>query len=863
MEAFLLSKEDALDKLNSSVQGLSSSEAERRLKRYGLNKLPEEKRVSIIKIFLSQFKSPLIYVLLLAAVVSIVIGHLTDAVFIFAVLMINALIGTFQEFSAWKKSTALKDSVKTVCQVLRDGSKITVESENVTLGDIVFLESGSKVPADLRLISERKLKVDESLLTGESVEVTKDPDAVYNDESIPIADRKNMLFAGTYVAAGRATGVVSDIGEDTEVGKIAALLASSESGKSPLITRMEKFSLHLVYIIMGVILLFAVIGMIRGMGLTDLFFFSVSLAVAAIPEGLPVAISIALTAGGIAMSKRNVIIRKLAAIESLGSCTLIASDKTGTLTKNELTVKHFINPQGESLNWDEIPIQAKQAFYFCNEASAVKNDEWKFFGDQVDVALLKFIKENDEKYLEKLYGYRKIDEIPYEPINGFAAASTKIDREIYHFAKGSAEKILEFCSLSNENRTGILHEVDSWAAKGYRMIAFACKKSSEDKVDLEKMTFLGFVAIIDPLREGVKEAIQDAFKAGIEVIMITGDHPATAYTIAEELGIASSFDEVINGYDLTKIEDFEEKKRIVLNKKVFARISPEQKKELVSIFEDAGHFIAVTGDGVNDAPALKYANVGVSMGKSGTDVARESSDVVITDDHFQSIVNGIEEGRIAYDNIRKIIFLLISTGAAEIMLVTFSVVFNTPMSLTPLQILWLNLVTNGVQDVALALEKGEPGVLERKPRSPDEGIFNSIMIRRVLISGLYMGFVAFGAFYFFYSSGYSVFESRNYALLLMVLFENVHVFNSRSETLQIWKIKVFENKFLIPMVLFAQLVHIASMHIPVMQEVLDVQPVDINTWIVLLLIAAGLLVLMEFDKWLARAVKRNGLLKQT
>jgi magnesium-transporting ATPase (P-type) len=361
----------------------------------------------------------------------------------------------------------------------------------------------------------------------------------------------------------------------------------------------------------------------------------------------------------------------------------------------------------------------------------------------------------------------------------------------------------------------------------------------------------------------VKEAIQDAFKAGIEVIMITGDHPATAYTIAEELGIASSFDEVINGYDLTKIEDFEEKKRIVLNKKVFARISPEQKKELVSIFEDAGHFIAVTGDGVNDAPALKYANVGVSMGKSGTDVARESSDVVITDDHFQSIVNGIEEGRIAYDNIRKIIFLLISTGAAEIMLVTFSVVFNTPMSLTPLQILWLNLVTNGVQDVALALEKGEPGVLERKPRSPDEGIFNSIMIRRVLISGLYMGFVAFGAFYFFYSSGYSVFESRNYALLLMVLFENVHVFNSRSETLQIWKIKVFENKFLIPMVLFAQLVHIASMHIPVMQEVLDVQPVDINTWIVLLLIAAGLLVLMEFDKWLARAVKRNGLLKQT
>lgn len=857
MKAFLLSKEDTLKKLNSSVKGLSSSEAEKRLESYGLNKLPEEKRVNILKIFLTQFKSPLIYVLLLAAVVSIVIGHMTDAVFIFAVLMINALIGTFQEFSAWKKSTALKDKVKTVCQVLRDGSKITVESENITLGDIVFLESGSKVPADIRLIEERKLKVDESLLTGESVEVEKDPEAVYHDESIPVADRKNMLFAGSYVAAGRATGVVSDIGENTEVGKIAALLASSESGKSPLITRMEKFSLHLVYIILGVVLLFTVIGMIRGMGLTDLFFFSVALAVAAIPEGLPVAISIALTAGGIAMSKRNVIIRKLASIESLGSCTLIASDKTGTLTKNELTVKHFINPRGANLNWDEIPIQAKQAFYFCNEASAVINDGWEFFGDQVDVALLKFIRENDEKYLQKLYGCRKIDEIPYEPVNGFAAASTEIDKEIYHFAKGSAENILEFCSLNNEDKTSIIHEVDSWAAKGYRTIAFACKKSSADGVDLEKMTFLGFVAIIDPLREGVKEAIQDAFKAGIKVIMITGDHPATAYTIAEELGIVSDFDEVINGYDLAKIEDFEEKKRIVLNKKVFARISPEQKKELVSIFEDAGHFIAVTGDGVNDAPALKYANVGVSMGKSGTDVARESSDVVITDDHFQSIVNGIEEGRIAYDNIRKIIFLLISTGAAEIILVTFSVVFNTPMSLTPLQILWLNLVTNGVQDVALALEKGEPGVLNRKPRSPDEGIFDSIMIRRVLMSGLYMGLVAFGAFYFFYSSGYSVFESRNYALLLMVLFENVHVFNSRSETLQIWKIKLFENKFLVPMVLFAQLVHIASMRIPIMQEVLDVQPVGINTWIVLLLIATGLLVLMEFDKWVARGVSRN------
>ncbi len=858
MRCFAEDKETVLKYLETSEAGLDSAEASKRLKKYGLNKLPEEKKVSILKIFLTQFKSPLIYVLLLAAVVSIVIGHMTDAVFIFAVLMINALIGTFQEYSAWKKSTALRDKVKTVCQVLRDGNKITLESEYLTLGDVVFLESGSKVPADIRLIEAKKLKVDESLLTGESVEVEKDPDAVLDDEAIPVADRKNMLFAGTYVSTGRATGVVCGIGENTEVGKIAAMLASSESGKSPLITRMEKFSLHLVYIILVVVLLFAVIGLIRGMGLTDLFFFSVALAVAAIPEGLPVAISIALTAGGIAMSKRNVIIRNLASIESLGSCTLIASDKTGTLTKNELTVKHFISPEGKSLKWDEIPPQAKLAFFFCNEASAVKNNDWEFNGDQVDVALLKFIRENDEEYLEQLYGYKTIDEIPYEPINGFAAASAEIDSQRYHFTKGSAEKILGFCSLGNEERKRILQEVDSWAAQGYRTIAFACKKSSKTGVDLEKMTFLGFVAIIDPLRDGVKEAIQDAFGAGIDVVMITGDHPATAYTIASELGIAKSFDEVITGYELSKIDDYERKKHIVLNKKVFARISPEQKKELVSIFQDAGHFIAVTGDGVNDAPALKYANVGVSMGKSGTDVARESSDVVITDDHFQSIVNGIEEGRIAYDNIRKIIFLLISTGAAEIMLVTFSVVFNTPMSLTPIQILWLNLVTNGVQDVALALEKGEPGVLKRKPRSPNEGIFNSIMIRRVLISGLYMGLVAFGAFYFFYSSGYSVYESRNYALLLMVLFENVHVFNSRSETLQIWKIKFFENKFLVPMVLLAQLVHIVSMYIPSMQEVLDVQPVSINMWIILLFIALGLLVLMEFDKWLAKAVKRNG-----
>lgn len=858
MKAFLFSKEDSLANLNSSINGLSSLEAKQRLEKYGLNKLPEEKRISILKIFLSQFKSPLIYVLLLAAVVSIVIGHFTDSIFIFAVLLINALIGTIQEFSAWKKSTALKDRVKTVCQVLRDGNKITLESEYLTLGDIVFLESGFKVPADIRLISARKLKVNESLLTGESVEVEKEPDAVYDDESTPIGDRKNMLFAGTYVVAGRAVGVVTDIGADTEVGKIAAMLASSESGKSPLITKMERFSLHLVYIILAVILLFVIIGMIRGMGLTDLFFFSVSLAVAAIPEGLPVAISIALTAGAIAMSKRNVIVRKLAAIESLGSCTLIASDKTGTLTKNELTVKHFISPEGKSLNWNQIPIQAKQAFYFCNEASIVINDEWKFIGDQVDVALLKFIQKYDETHLKQLYGVRKIDEIPYEPINGYAAASVEIDKGIYHFAKGSAENILEFCSLSKENKTKILYNVDLWAAKGYRTIAFAYKKSLKDSVDIQDMTFLGFVAIIDPLREGVKEAVQDAFRAGIKVVMITGDHPATAYTIAEELHIASSFDEVINGYDLAKIEDFEEKKRIVIDKKVFARISPEQKKELVSIFKDTGHYVAVTGDGVNDAPALKSANVGISMGKSGTDVARESSDIVITDDHFQSIVNGIEEGRIAYDNIRKIIFLLISTGIAEIMLVTFSVVFNTPMSLTPLQILWLNLVTNGVQDIALALERGEADVLERKPRSPSEPIFNLIMIRRVIISALYMGLFAFGAFYFYYSNGYSVFESRNYALLLMVLFENVHVFNSRSETLQIWKIKLFENRFLVPMVLLAQMVHIVSMYIPAMQNVLDLQPVDLKTWFTLLLLAMGLLILMEIDKWIAKTAKWNG-----
>jgi len=843
------SVEETLRDLECTIDGLSTLEAKQHIEHYGKNSLPEAKKSTLLKIFIDQFKSPIIYVLLVATIVSFAIKEFTDAEFILAVLFINAFIGTYQEYTAGVRADALKKVLKTYVTVLRDGERVEIISEDVTVGDIVFFESGIKVPADIRLIEVDDLQVDESLLTGESVNVEKDASYISSDINEPIGDRKNMLYAGSMVTKGRAIGVVTAIGDQTEVGKIASLLAASGAAKPPLILRMEKFSLNIAKIIAIFVVLILIVGIYQESPLKDIFFLTVAIAVSTIPEGLPVAITVALSVASGVMSKRNVIVRKLSAIEGLGSCTLIASDKTGTMTQNRLSVEYFITPSKICNAKEYIQREVLLCSILCNEATFYKEkNEYVFVGDQVDVALCRYILGIDENILFMKKDITPVDKMPYEPVNKFSGMSYNLDGKKMHFIKGSPEVIISKSMLSQKDSQDILNQVDEWADKGFRNIALAYKVSDEDKLAEDEYIYLGFAAIIDPLREGVKEAINIAGKAGVEVVMVTGDHPNTAFFIAKELGIAISKDEVIDGLEISHWQEQGAHKDEIAHKRVFARVSPEQKQLIVKTFQDLGHFVAVTGDGVNDAPALKYANIGISMGKSGTDVARESSDLILTDDYFGSIVNGIEEGRVAYDNIRKVIHLLISTGFAEIVLVLLSMLFFVPIPLLPVQLLWLNLVTNGIQDVALGFEKAEPGVLKRKARDPKEPIFNKVMISRVVVGGLYMGISAFAVFYTLLNFGYAEDMARNITLLLMVLFENVHVFNSRTEYHSIFKIDHSKNKFLWISVIVAQAVHIISMYNPFMQSILHAQPVSLEMWVTLLLIALVLMAVMELEK---------------
>ena len=841
--------------LEADPTGLTSEQVSQRQKRFGLNILPSKPDMTLFEHFLQQFKSPIIYILLIATLMALIIKEYTDAGFILLVLFLNAVIGTYQEYSASQKAKLLQNLIKTNVMALRDGEIQQIDSRQVVTGDILLFEPGTKVAADVRMTQTNNLTVDESLLTGESIDVNKDAHFLSDNEKLLIPERKNMLFAGTYISSGRAQGVVTAIGEHTEAGKIAQLLSKKSKAKIPLVEKMEKLSFTISIVIAIMVLVLFTIGFLKGMQFYALFLFSVALAVSTIPEGLPVAITVALTSASLSMSKRNVIIRKLAAIEGLGACTLIASDKTGTLTQNRLSVEYFISPNQvyDTNTLNDVHDKVYLASILCNEIRYEQSKEGgvDFSGDEVDIALAQFAANADDSYITSARSYRKIDEIPYEPVNRFSAVMMELDDTIFQFSKGSPETVLEHCNVTDEEKHDILSDVDAWALKGYRTIALAYKESSDEStINLKNFTYLGFVAIIDPVREESPDAIKKAQEAGIKVVMITGDHPNTALSISQELGIASSNEEVMSEKELYEWEENGSKAEALKDKSVFSRVTPAQKMKIVMAYQSLGHYVAVTGDGVNDAPALRHANIGVAMGKSGTDIAKASSDLILTDDNFASIVNGIEEGRRAHDNIRKVIYLLISTGFAELILVMLSFISGMPLPLLPVQLLWLNLVTNGIQDVMLGLEKAEPGLLKREPRSPREPIFNRLMLRRIMVGGLYIGIASFVLFYLLLQSGESVESARNIVLLLMVLFENVHVFNSRTEINYLHKIRYKSSMLLILLVIFTQLLHLACMHIPLMQTVLSTQPVSFDIWLELAIIALGLVVVMEFDKWI-------------
>jgi magnesium-transporting ATPase (P-type) len=879
--------EDAVCReLSTSRDGLTHEEAEQRLAQYGINALPIKKPPTLWGILLHQILNPLIFILIAAAAASVAIGETTDAVFILLVIVINSGLGAYQEYNAEKSAAGLQKLLKISAWVRRSGVQTEISAENLVPGDIVFLESGNKVPADLRLLDVNGLTADESFLTGESLAANKKAGVLM--ESIGVADRANMAFAGAAITSGRAMGVVAATGMATQVGKIAENITLSESAKAPLVLRMERFTRQISVLVLGLSAVLAGILWKQGLAPAEIFFFVVALSVSAIPEGLPVALTVALSIATTRMSRRNVIVRRLTAVESLGSCTVIASDKTGTLTVNQQTAKIIEFPGGDrlmasgegyngegdvrpvdstSLSEDQRQQMARIAKMgiLANEADLKKeNGDWTYHGDAMDVAFLALGHKMGLEPGSVRRDFSLAGVIPYESERKYSIAFYHKNKKVHVAAKGAVEVILGFCDGTVDNggstpldRDAVEARALLLAAEGYRVLAVAggefdhyVKREVYTEEDLPRLVFYGLVAFIDPLRPEARDAVEKCRHAGITVLMITGDHPATASTIARELGIAEPDEEVVTGSQLTEIgpADSPAFLKLVASTHVFARVTPIQKLQIVEALIHRGEFLAVTGDGVNDAPALRRAHIGVAMG-SGTDVAKEISSMIVTDDNFSSIVAGVEEGRFAYDNVRKVIYLLISTGAAEVMLFVAAILAGMPLPLLAVQLLWLNLVTNGIQDVALAFEGGEPGAIQRKPRHPDEKIFNPLMIRQTLVSGCTMGLIAF-AFWFYLMNIQEMNEihARNIVLLLMVFMQNVHVFNCRSETVSTFRVPLYRNWILILGVMLAQGIHIAAMHIPFMQTVLRIEPITVWEWAEVLILAVPLLIVMEIFK---------------
>lgn len=925
-----ISSDLACEQLDTSEVGIDSAEAIRRLQAYGPNILPQEPPVPFWKMWFKQFLSPLIYVLVVAAILSVYLGDWEDALFIGIVLALNASIGAYQEWRAEKSSSALKKLLYVRASVVRGGEIEDLDSAELVPGDAVWMESGNRVPADIRLVWTHSCEVDESLLTGESSLVEKDSQWIGRNDT-PLGDRINMLYAGSVISRGRCKGIVVATGVNTSVGQLAQSLLSDAGGKTPLIERMERFTHVVAIFVLAASVVVGVLGVsVSNHSWADMFLFAVALAVAVIPEGLPVAMTVALAVATTRMAKRGAVVRRLTAVEGLGSCTMIATDKTGTLTCNELTVREIWLPSGESFHvtgqgfhpigevqliknaqgtvsggtiiralseiesysddYKETLRRLIRASILCNEADLHwKNESWLWRGDAVDIALLSLGYKVDQSREQAIEQYPQIDEIPFEAENQFAATFHRQENSTLVMAKGSPERLLTMCRLgehaqvSGSGGQGRVKQPIScdamevaaadMASRGMRVLGIAEGVAEELKVQASdskysgaaehsrfpsSLDFLGLVGMIDPLRAGVKQAVKDCRSAGVEVVMVTGDHRLTAFAIAKELGIVQSIEEVVTGDDLVDKSNPDRLKELIGHAKVFARVTPAQKLDIIKAAQDATHFVAVTGDGVNDAPALRAANIGIAMGKSGTDVAREAASLILADDNFTTIVGGIEEGRIAYDNIRKVIYMAISTGLAALVLCVLSILSGMPLPLLPVQLLWLNLVATGLQTVSLAFESNEGNVLQRTPRPTNEGIFNQIMLERSVIASLTMGLVAF--FYFYgmtvgNSDTNNLHEARNSLLLLMVLFGNIHIGNCRSETKSQFVMSPFRSPMLLLGAIGSFAIHVMAMYVPAFQGLLKTSPVSIHSWGILILLSLTVIPIMELHKlsWYLRS----------
>lgn len=880
-----LTADAVLRLLASTTAGLAVDDAARRRAACGRNRLVAAPPPGRLAIGLRQLRSPLIYILLAAALASLVLGETGDAGFIAIVLLLNSLVGGWQEWRAERQRHDLQQLLTVRATVLRSGRSIEVDAEELVPGDVVALESGQRVPADLRLLQAVGLEIDEALLTGESLPVAKDALRLCA-AAATAAECCNMAYAGTSVARGRGQGVVVATGAGTAVGRLAIAVAAADTGAPPLVTRMARFSRAIaVAVLVAAVLLGIVAVVLHGASVAAMFTFGIALAVSAIPEGLPVAITIALAVAARRMASRGAIVRRLPAVEGLGSCTLIASDKTGTLTCNELTVREFALadgrrgnatgtgyvPSGElALAPTGSPAAANAGLQVlleiaaaCNEADLRREGAgWAWRGDPTDVALLAFAVKGGIDPDRLLAQRPRFAAVPFEPEERFAASFHRCGGDTWIAAKGAPERLLSLCALEAHEREAAQAIAIDLAGRGYRVLALASavrpcsgRDGESPRIAPASLQWAGMVGLIDPLRPEAAAAVRDCRSAGVQVIMVTGDHPVTALAIARELGIASNPADVVTGADLDEPGTLRD---AITCARVFARVAPEQKLAIVRAAQDAGHFVAVTGDGVNDAPALRHANIGVAMGRGGTDVARDAADVVLGDDNFATIVAGIEEGRIAYQNIRNVVYLVVAAGLAEVLTVGLAIIAGLPLPLLPTQLLWLNLVTNGIQDVALAFESRRGNELQAPPRRPGEPIFDRLMIERVVVGGTWMALLGFGAFAWMIDNGYGVDAARNALMLLMVLLQNIDAFNARSETVSAFALPLRANPLLAAGVTGVLALHVAAMHLPALQAVVKLAPLPADTWLLLAFAAATLLLVMELQKrsWRRRAPVR-------
>ena len=852
-----------MQQLESSLTGLTTEQAKKRLTEHGPNAIIEKKRRSLLSILLGQFADFMIVVLLVAALISGFIGEPQDTIAILVIVLLNAIIGTVQEFRAERAVAALQKMAAPEAHVLRDAQAVTLVAAELVPGDVVMLEAGNIVPADLRLLEEEELQVDESALTGESHAVEKQTEPL-PDTELAIGDRFNLVFKSSMITRGRGKGVVIASGMETEIGQIAEMLQVEAGVKTPLQKRLSRFGRYLALAVLAICMVVFTAGLLQGQPILLMFLTAVSLAVAAIPEALPAVVTISLALGARKLIRHNALVRNLPAVETLGSVTYICTDKTGTLTQNRMTAELFFaaGERQQSLSGPE----ASEPWAELGQAMALNNDvaekDGKPAGEPTELAMFEaaHMAGFDKSVLEQ--AKPRLAVIPFDSMRKQMTTLHQTAESVTAYIKGAPEQVLQQCNQGLDDdgvaafeAEAVLAEAAQLANEGYRVLAFAKREFSRlpeslDAQTVERdLTFLGLVALIDPPRPEVPQAVNDCLTAGITPVMITGDHPGTAMAIARRLGITDDDRAMLSGDELAKISD-EKFARLAETIRVYARVTPEQKLRIVKALQVNGEFVAMTGDGVNDAPALKRAGIGVAMGQKGTDVAREASDMVLLDDDFSTIVRAIRAGRRIFDNIRKFIKDTMSSNSGEIWTLFLAPFLGLPIPLLPIHILWINLVTDGLPGLAFAAEPAEPGIMQRAPRPPEENIFAHGMWQHILWVGLFVGGVSIATLAWAISRDVSYWQTMVFTVLTVSqLFHSLAV---RSESVSLFRIGLFSNLPMLGAVMLTLVLQIVVVYTPALNSIFHTQPLPMFDLAVCLALSSLVLFAVEIEKWLMR-----------